>query len=160
MISPKFVDYFLQPFPFLHFFQNKKTKMSAKKFSPRSNLLSWIEHIAKIVVQLSWWRQPERVKIPHIISSFEPRDPVRPISISVILVHNCALISIWFLWQSVSQEKDHESFSNQSFSPHLRLLRVLFGRTTLSTLMFIYSKQNFPISLATSFQFLNPLLQP
>jgi len=93
--------------------------MAANNFLARLNLLSWIEHITEVVVQLSWWRQSERVKIPLFITTFEPCDPVCPISRSVVLVHNCALISFWFPWQSVSR-KHHESFSNQSFSPQLR----------------------------------------
>jgi len=120
IISPKFVDYFLQPFSFLHLFQNRKTKMSAKKRLPRLNLLSWIEHIAKIVVHFSWPGQSKRVKIPLIISSFEPCDPVHPISRSVVLVHNCALISFWFLWQSVTQENTTKVFQTNLFHPHLR----------------------------------------
>jgi len=85
IISPEFVDYFLQPFSFLHLFQNKKTKMATKNFLPRLNLLSGIEDITiKVVVQLSWWGQSERVKIPLFITTFEPRDPVRPISRSVV----------------------------------------------------------------------------
>jgi len=31
IISPKFVDYFLQPFPFFHLFQNKNEKDVRKK---------------------------------------------------------------------------------------------------------------------------------
>jgi len=57
--------------------------MVTNNFLPRLNLLSWIEHITEIVVQLSWWVQAERVKLPLFITTFEPRDPVRPISRSV-----------------------------------------------------------------------------
>jgi len=120
-ISTKFVDYFLKPFSFLHLFQNKKTKMFANNCLPRLNLFCWIEHIAKIVVQFSWREQSKQVKIPLIISLFEPHDPVRPISRSVVLVHNCALISFWFHWQKCLSRKYHKSFSNQSFSPHHHL---------------------------------------
>ena len=56
IISPKIINYFLQSCSFLHFFQNKKTTMTTKHFLPRLNLLSWIEHITKVIVQLSWWR--------------------------------------------------------------------------------------------------------
>ena len=84
IILPKIINYFLQPFSFLHLFQNKKTKMATNNFFPWLNLLSWIEDIAEIVVQLSWWGQSEWVKVKFIVSTFEPYDPVRPISISVV----------------------------------------------------------------------------
>ena len=95
--------------------------MATNNCLPRLNLLTWLEHITEIIVQLSWWRQSEWVKIKFIVSTFEPRDPVRPISRSVVQVHNCALILFLFLWQSVSQENTAKvCFSNKYLSQHLR----------------------------------------
>jgi len=114
---PTTVNYVLKTSAILHLLQNVKTKMTTKYLLLRLYLLSWIENVTiKVLVQLSWWGQSERVKIPLIISTFEPRNPVCPVSRRIIKVHNCAFMSFWFLWQSVSQENTSKVFEINFFN--------------------------------------------
>jgi len=125
------------------------------------NLLSWIEHITEIVVQFSWWRQSERVKVPLLSPRLNHATqcvPTSEVSSRFIIAHS---FRFDFFGKVSLKKKHHKSFSNQFFHRifDFKFAQRLFEKITFSTWMFICSKQNFPILLATSYQFPNPLLQ-
>jgi len=133
---PKTVNYVLETSAVLHLLQNVKTKMTRKYLLPRLYLLSWRENVTiKVLVQLSWWGQSERVKIKFVISTLEPRNPMCSVSRRIITVHDSAFMPFWFLWQRVSQENTSKVFQINflTASSISKLLRGLFGRITFST---------------------------
>jgi len=149
MISPKIIYYFLQPFSFLHLFQNKKTKMVTKNFLPRLKLLRWIEHITvEKVVSFSWWGQSERVKIKFIFPHLNHATQCVPLpeaSSKFKIAHSFLLGRVG----KVSLKKTPRKFFKPIFfaaSSISKLLRGLFGKTIFSTWISIYSKRWFPVS--------------
>ena len=137
--------------------------MATKNFLPRLNLLSWLEHITKVVVQLIWRGQTNESEY-HLLS---PRlnhstqcVPSPEVSSRFIIAHSFRL----GFFGKVSLKKAPQKFFKPIFftaSSISKLLRGLFGRTIFSTLI-IYSKQNFPIYFpvsGTSYQNPNSLHQ-
>jgi len=148
MISPKIIYYFLQPFSFLHLFQNKKTKMVTKNFLPRLKLLRWIEHITvEKVVSFSWWGQSERVKIKFIFPHLNHATQCVPLpeaSSKFKIAHSFLLGRVG----KVSLKKTPRKFFKPIFLPHLQ-----FQSCSEACLVKQYFQLGYPFILNDGFQF-------